>query len=60
MIEAKPRNAYVPPVCSMCRAMNEDGTNYTRVYATKQTTHETIHYCMCHRCDHTFKHITRK
>lgn len=50
----KPRaaNAMAKP-CSLCTALREPGTNYSRVYSKQGNTR----YCRCDFCNNTWKQI---
>lgn len=50
---------YAPPACSLCSAIREPGSNYSRVYATQRTDGSVIRYVRCHHCGNTYKTIEK-
>ena len=57
-VTAQPRarsRTFVARPCSVCQALREPNTNYTRVYATR----ETARYCKCDYCGNTWKDLEK-
>ena len=42
---------FVAKPCSVCQALREPDTNFTRVYATR----DRVRYCKCTYCNNTWK-----